>query len=78
MTDDLDALLEGYEKAYMQYPEPRRAIESKFMRALVAEIKALKMARFIDGAEGIAEAHVAKFAEEMKRKPGRPPKKEAA
>lgn len=45
MTDDLDALLEGYTGAYLKYPEPRRAIEAKLMTAIVAEIKALKVKR---------------------------------
>ena len=89
MTDDLDALLEGYTGAYLKYPEPRRAIEAKLMTAIVAEIKALKDAtlHLCDveipvlkaAVDGIGDQHpdLNKAVMAAKRKPGRPAKEAA-
>jgi hypothetical protein len=80
--DDLDKLLEGYTTAFMKYPEERRAIEAKFMRAVVAEIKALKAAgeapRYWTEADmALASIAAGNELKPLKRGPGRPPKQEA-
>jgi hypothetical protein len=91
MADDLDALLEVYKDAHRKYPEERRAMEAKFMTAVVAEIKALKAAvRSITGLSDVAIAAelerierdpdpygTAPATTETKRKPGRPAKEAA-
>ena len=89
MTDDLDALLEGYTGAYLKYPEPRRAIEAKLMTAIVAEIKALKAARVFAGTatdvftmsdddDGWTDVSILPVTTAVaKRKPGRPAKEAA-
>jgi hypothetical protein len=75
--DNLDALLEGYKEAHRKYPEERRALEAAFMKAVVAELKALNgivMGMLADRRNvEIGDAPMP-IKVQIKRGPGRPPK----